>query len=221
MAGGSGSSKGGDRVQHFTVGKEKFRVGDTVTLRPPSVDSNPFIARIHEVRKTKSNALRLYVSWFYRPEEARGGRKGFHGEKELFQSDHFDWVTQDAVNGKCNVHSLRDYQSLDQVKEFDFFTRFSYLAARGEFKPDRVPVYCRCEMPYNPDLFMIECEGCEEWHHPECVQLTRDEVEKMAHFVCAECTKHHMKKGKHRARRPSSDDPDGPSGKKRRTGGGE
>ena len=76
-------------------------------------------------------------------------------------------------------------------------------------------------MPYNPDLFMIECEGCEEWHHPECVQLTRDEVEKMAHFVCAECTKHHMKKGKHRARRPSSDDPDGPSGKKRRTGGGE
>ena len=110
---------------------------------------------------------------------------------------------------------------MDQVKEFDFFARFSYLAARGEFKPDRVPVYCLCEMPFNPDLFMIECEGCEEWHHPECVHLTRDEVEKMAHFVCAECTKYHMKKGKHRARREGSDDPDGPSGKKRRTGGGD
>ena len=180
-------------MQHFTVGKEKFRVGDTITLRPPTVNENPFIGRIHEVRKT-GKSLRLYVSWFYRPEEARGGRKGFHGEKELFQSDHFDWVTPSAVNGKCNVHSL---------------------------KPDRVPVYCLCEMPFNPDLFMIECEGCEEWHHPECVHLTRDEVEKMAHFVCAECTKYHMKKGKHRARREGSDDPDGPSGKKRRTGRGE
>ena len=145
-------------MQHFTVGKEKFRVGDTITLRPPTVNENPFIARIHEVRKT-GKSLRLYVSWFYRPEEARGGRKGFHGEKELFQSDHFDWVTPSAVNGKCNVHSLREYQSLDQVKEFDFFARFSYLAARSEFKPDRVPVYCLCEMPFNPDLFMIECEG--------------------------------------------------------------
>ena len=191
MAGGSGSSKGGKSVQHFTVGKEKFRVGDTITLRPPTVNENPFIARIHEVRKT-GKSLRLYVSWFYRPEEARGGRKGFHGEKELFQSDHFDWVTPSAVNGKCNVHSLREYQSLDQVKEFDFFARFSYLAARSEFKPDRVPVYCLCEMTFNPDLFMIECEGCEEWHHPECVHLTRDEVEKMAHFVCAECTKKHL-----------------------------
>ena len=69
-------------MQHFTVGKEKFRVGDTITLRPPTVNENPFIARIHEVRKT-GKSLRLYVSWFYRPEEARGGRKGFHGEKEL------------------------------------------------------------------------------------------------------------------------------------------
>jgi hypothetical protein len=83
MPGGSGSSKGGDRVQHFTVGKEKFRVGDTITLRPPTVNENPFIGRIHEVRKT-NKSLKLYVSWFYRPEEARGGRKGFHGERSCF-----------------------------------------------------------------------------------------------------------------------------------------
>ena len=68
MAGGSGSSKVGDRIQHFTVGEEKFRVGDTITLRPPTVNENPFIGRIHEVRKT-NKSLKLYVSWFYRPEE--------------------------------------------------------------------------------------------------------------------------------------------------------
>ena len=32
-------------MQHFTVGKEKFRVGDTITLRPPTVNENPFIVR--------------------------------------------------------------------------------------------------------------------------------------------------------------------------------
>ena len=35
--------------------------------------------------------------------------------------------------------------------------------AEKEFKPDRVPVYCTCEMPYNPDQLMIMCKVCEEW----------------------------------------------------------
>lgn len=35
--------------------------------------------------------------------------------------------------------------------------------ATKEFKPDRVPVYCKCEMPYNPDQFMVMCIQCEEW----------------------------------------------------------
>lgn len=35
--------------------------------------------------------------------------------------------------------------------------------ATKEFKPDRVPVYCKCEMPYNPDQFMVMCVQCEEW----------------------------------------------------------
>jgi len=136
--------------------------------------------------------VRLQVTWFYRPEEARGGRKAFHGEKELFQSDHYDYVPSGSINEKCNVHTLRAYQNLGVVSELDYFTRFIYKAAKGEFKPDRVPVYCVCEMPFNPDLFMVECEGCEEWHHPECLRLTRKEVETMAHFVCPECTKRHL-----------------------------
>ena len=223
MAGGSSGSKGGEKsVAHFLVGKEKFRVGDTVALRPPSVDASPFIAKIVDIKKKISSAqLRVRVCWYYRPEEARGGRKGFHGSKELFTSDHEDWVTPDAVNGKCEVHSLREFQLLDDVYEFDFFTRFVYHAARGEFKPDRVPVYCLCEMPFNPDVFMVECEGCSEWHHPSCIQLTQEEVQKMAHFVCAECTKHHLKKGtKGKVRkRYSEDDAHGPVMKRSHTGG--
>ena len=173
-------------MQHFTVGKEKFRVGDTITLRPPTVNENPFIGRIHEVRKT-NKSLKLYVSWFYRPEEARGGRKAFHGEKELFTSDHYDWVAKSSINGHCSVHKLKEYQMLKEVTDNDYYTRLSYKASKGEFKPDRVPVYCACEMPYNPDLFMVECEACEEWYHPQCVGSTKKQVEKKAHFVCPTC----------------------------------
>ena len=95
------------------------------------------------------------MSWFYRPEEARGGRKAFHGEKELFTSDHYDWVAKSSINGHCAVHKLKEYQMLKDVTDNDYYTRFSYKASKGEFKPDRVPVYCACEMPYNPDLFMV------------------------------------------------------------------
>lgn len=224
MAGGSVGSQGGEKsVANFVVGKEKFRVGDTVTLRPPSADASPFIGRIDDIKKGKSDQIRVHVCWYYRPEEARGGRKGFHGSKELFDSDHKDWVTPDAVNGKCRVHTLAEYQQLDDVQEFDFFTRFVYLASRGEFKPDRVPVYCLCEMPFNPDLFMVECEGCSEWHHPACVQLTQEEVQKMTHFVCAECTKLHLKAGQkgfkgNVRRRDDDEDQHGPVMKKRHTG---
>jgi hypothetical protein len=23
--------------------------------------------------------------------------------------------------------------------------------------------YCKCEMPYNPDDLMVQCEGCKDW----------------------------------------------------------
>ena len=102
------------------------------------------------------------MSWYYRPEEARGGRKAFHGAKELFTSDHYDWVAKSSINGHCSVHKLREYQQLTEVTDNDYYTRFSYKASKGEFKPVKVPVYCTCEMPYNPDLFMVECESCED-----------------------------------------------------------
>jgi len=24
--------------------------------------------------------------------------------------------------------------------------------------------YCKCEMPYNPDDLMVQCEGCKDWY---------------------------------------------------------
>ena len=145
--------------------------------------------RISEIVKEPNGEEQCHVSWYYRPEEARGGRKAFHGDKELFTSDHYDWVAKSSINGHCSVHKLREYQQLTEVTDNDYYTRFSYKASKGEFKPDKVPVYCACEMPYNPDLFMVECESCEEWYHPQCVGTTKKQVEKLAHFVCPSCDK--------------------------------
>ncbi len=115
----------------------------------------------------RKNKVEVMVQWYYRPEDAIGGRKGFHGERELFLSDHKDWVAPDSINDKCQVHTLQQYQSLHVVSDADYFCRFSYNIKKAEYRPARVPVYCVCEMPYNPDRFMVECEACTDWIHPE------------------------------------------------------
>ena len=64
-----------------------------------------------------------------------GGRKAFHGDKELFASDHLDWVAADSIDGKCTVHSLKGYQRLDEIRANDYFSRFMYKAGAGPRGP--------------------------------------------------------------------------------------
>uniref|UniRef100_A0A7S3QRP8 PHD-type domain-containing protein n=1 Tax=Dunaliella tertiolecta TaxID=3047 RepID=A0A7S3QRP8_DUNTE len=120
-------------------------------------------------------------------EEAIGGRKAFHGHKELFTSDHEDVIHKNTILGKCNVHTLRNYESLQRISDNDYFARFSYKPASKEFEPDRVPVYCTCELPYNPDLPMIMCDQCEEWYHLKCLEDRNNKVELQQSFCCDQC----------------------------------
>ena len=39
-----------------------------------------------------------------------GGRRPFHGERELYQSDHTDLIHSATILGRCVVHSLDDYR---------------------------------------------------------------------------------------------------------------
>ena len=131
----------------------------------------------------------MYCSWYYRPEEAASGRKAFHGEHEVFESDHVDWVSADSIEGQIHVYTLAEYQELQSVTEKTFFSRFSYKAVSSEFKPDHVQVFCKCSMPYNPDLFMVECGDCKDWYHPESSNTTREELENHINqdWVCDDC----------------------------------
>jgi len=168
----------------------QYKAGESVLVNPDEAKSPPFIGRIKEIIKmsaTDDDDIEITVAWFYRPEEAVGGRKTFHGEREVFSSDHLDTVHKNTVIGKCRVHTLKKYEALAQVTDQDFFSRFNYKPANKEFEPDRVPVYCICEQPYNPDKKMVLCDGCEEWFHVECVNETQASVDSKPSWFCPDC----------------------------------
>ncbi|CAK0755513.1 hypothetical protein CVIRNUC_002380 [Coccomyxa viridis] len=175
------------KLSEFLHKDERYKAGDCILVRGEG-EKQPFVGRIRDIRAVgKHGQIQVQVAWFYRPEEAMGGRKAFHGQKELFKSEHYDWCFASTIESKCRVHSLHTYQALQHVGAGDFFARFTYRPATMEFRPDRVPVYCVCELPYNPDAFMIMCSKCEEWYHPKCIELTKTQCEKMTNFECPEC----------------------------------
>lgn len=163
------------------------KAGDCVLIRAPDSEKPPYVAKLEKIEQDSRNNIRVRVRWYYRPEESIGGRRQFHGSKELFLSDHYDSHSADTIEGKCTVHTFRNYTKLESVGNDDYFCRFEYKAATGGFTPDRVAVYCKCEMPYNPDDLMVQCEACKDWFHPACMSMSPEQVKKMEHFYCPDC----------------------------------
>ncbi|KAL8209651.1 hypothetical protein R6Q57_006383 [Mikania cordata] len=164
------------------------RPGDCVLMRPSDSDKPLYVARIEKLEADHRNNVKVRVRWYYRPEESTGGQRQFHGVKELFLSDHYDMQSAHTIEGKCIVHTFKNYTKLDNVGAEDYFCRFEYKAAAGCFIPDRVAVYCKCEMPYNPDDLMIQCEGCKDWFHPNCMGMAIEEAKKLDLFLCSDCS---------------------------------
>lgn len=114
--------------------------GDCVLMRPSDTDKPPYVARVEKIEADHRNNMKVHIRWYYRPEESIGGRRQFHGAKELFLSDHFDVQSAHTIEGKCIVHSFKNYTKLENVGAEDYFCRFEYKAATGGFTPDRVAV---------------------------------------------------------------------------------
>ncbi|KAK7317727.1 hypothetical protein RJT34_02194 [Clitoria ternatea] len=164
------------------------RVQDRVLIRPLDESRPPHVACVEKFEKDNKNNVKVHLRWYYRPEEV--GRRKFHGVKELFLSNHYEVHSAQTIEGKCMVHSFNDYTSLENVGDKDYFCRFKYNAFTKAFTPNRVVVYCKCEMPYNPDELMVQCEDCEDWYHPACVSMSDEEAKKIENFICSECSSH-------------------------------
>jgi hypothetical protein len=172
-------------ASRITIGSDAFQVSDAVLVKAPGT-AERYVGKICAFKR-RGTRVEARLCWYYRPQETRGGRKRFHGVKELFSSDHYDWVDVNTIDAKCNVYPLKDYQKLKAVGEGDFYARFLYRSSRGEFRPEAVPVFCACSEPYNPDRFMVECEECEDWFHPECVGHTQASAARVKRFTCPQC----------------------------------
>ncbi|XP_074333026.1 chromatin remodeling protein EBS-like isoform X3 [Apium graveolens] len=177
-------------ISYYTIKgtNQVIRVGDCVLMKSAEANKPPYVARVEKLEADSKGEMKVKVRWYYRPEEAIGGRRQFHGVKELFLSDHYDTQSANTIEGKCIVHSFRDYTKLDDVGAEDYFSRFEYKAITGAFTPDRVAVYCKCEMPYNPDELMLQCDECKDWYHPACVKMTTVQAKKLSNYLCDDCT---------------------------------
>lgn len=82
--------------------------------------------------------MEVKVRWYYKPEDTIHGRKIFHGANELLFSNHCDTGSADAIEGKCIVHSYRDYTKLKVVDDEDYFSRSNYDDLR-DHPPEHPP----------------------------------------------------------------------------------
>ncbi|XP_076923239.1 chromatin remodeling protein SHL-like [Bidens hawaiensis] len=173
---------------------KSIKPGDCVLLRPSHPSKPSYVAKVEKIESDgRGGNVKVHVRWYYRPEESIGGRRQFHGSKEVFLSDHRDVQIVDSIEGKCTVHTFKSYTKLDAVGNDDYFCRFEYNSVTGAFNPDRVAVYCKCEMPYNPDDLMVQCDGCTDWFHPACIGLTPEEAKQTEHFYCGSCSTEEQK----------------------------
>ncbi|KAK1353440.1 Chromatin remodeling protein EBS [Heracleum sosnowskyi] len=167
---------------------EIVRAGDCVLIKPSQPDKRPSVALVDKLETDMEGDLMVKLRWYYRPEEASFGRRQFHGAKELLLSDHYETQSANTMEGKCIVHSFLDYTKLENIGAGDYYSRFEYKVGTKEVTPSRVPVYCKCEMPYNPDCLMMQCDGCKKWFHPGCVKMTTAQALQLSNYMCDECS---------------------------------
>lgn len=115
-----------------------FVVGDCVLMRSLCAPSN--VARVEKLEADRHGNVEFQLRWFYKPEHTVGGRRSFHGAKELLLSDHYDTRCASIITGKCTVYSLENYGKLKHVGVNDFFCRFEYRYESGTMTPVYVTV---------------------------------------------------------------------------------
>ncbi|PIM98169.1 Serine/threonine protein kinase [Handroanthus impetiginosus] len=174
-------------IDSYAIGSTNkvVKAGDCVLMRPSESNSAHYVARVEKIEADNRNNVRVQVRRYYRPEETVGGREQFHGAKELFLSDHYDIQSAHSIEEKCIVHTLENYTKLENVGSQDYCCRFEYKHVSGTFLPDRVPMYCKCKMPYNPDDLMMQCDECKDWYHPACLDVRIERARLLDHFNCS------------------------------------
>ncbi|KAJ0538695.1 putative chromatin regulator PHD family [Helianthus annuus] len=157
-------------------------VGDYVRIR---TDDPKISTSVAQVESLDVERQMVRIRWYYLPEETKQGRRTFHGIKEVLLSNHYDVRSIHTIQGKCVVYSLENYMNLKPVGSGDYFCRFEYNCVEKCVVDGFVDVECDCEMPYNPDLFMVQCDGCMCRFHPSCKGMKDKDAMGLTKFLCS------------------------------------
>ncbi|KAJ0733060.1 putative [histone H3]-dimethyl-L-lysine(36) demethylase chromatin regulator PHD family [Helianthus annuus] len=147
-------------------------------MRPAHSSKPSYIAKVEKVESdARGGNVKVLTRWYYRPEEPIGGRRQFDGSKEVFLSDHHDLQSADTIEGKCTMTIISVVLNIIRLLVPLFL----------------IELYCKYEMPYNPDDLMVQCDGCANWFHPACIEMTPEEAKQMEHFYCGNCSTEEQK----------------------------
>ena len=107
------------KLVHFDP--KKLKKDDVVFIKGDDPEL-PYVAQVVEI---DHKGARVNLRWFFRPEDVKGGRQMWHGERELFkQQSVTDWNSTDTVEGLCLMHTLEEYEDLQYITEADHYWRF-------------------------------------------------------------------------------------------------
>ncbi|KAJ6804105.1 chromatin remodeling protein EBS-like [Iris pallida] len=136
-------------VDSYTIkGTNKIvRAGECVLMRPSDSNNPPtWPASSGSIESDHRSSVVVRVRWYYRPEDSLGGRRQFHGAKELFLSTTTTCRARTPSRGSASSTPSRATPSWG-ASGGDYFCRFDYKAATGGFTPTASPctasVRCR------------------------------------------------------------------------------
>lgn len=100
------------------------------------------------------------------------------GDNEVFPTNHTDRIYVDCILGPCHVFSIKEYDELDNIDQFTYFTRSNYNPLQKVLEPPFKDweTFCMCSKPLNPNLLYIKCDACSKWFHPKCMGLSDEEA---------------------------------------------
>ncbi|KAI8622129.1 hypothetical protein BC830DRAFT_1057440, partial [Chytriomyces sp. MP71] len=52
---------------------------------------------------------------------------------------------------------------------------------------DPSKMYCYCQLPYDEDLFYIQCDECNQWYCSKCTFLKESQLDSIILFFCIPC----------------------------------
>ncbi|XP_064630864.1 BAH and coiled-coil domain-containing protein 1-like isoform X2 [Lineus longissimus] len=94
----------------ITRGRETIKVGDSAVFMSTGRPHLPYVGHIESFWEGWGGNMVVKVTWFYHPEETKGGKKLIKMKGALYESPHGDENDVQTISHKCEVLSYTDYK---------------------------------------------------------------------------------------------------------------